>query len=156
MAGRWAALTGLRQHFPQFTRIATTPDGAVAGNGYAVPFALHHPGRGRPPDGGWDETLTWAHADLQAGTPPDTLGALSIWVAPGQRGTGLADRLLAAMKHAARTAGLDQLAAPVRPTRKHHEPHTPMADYARRTRPDGLPADPWLRTLYRFITHRVA
>ncbi|MER5625094.1 S8 family serine peptidase [Streptosporangium sp. NPDC002544] len=146
MAGRWAALTGLQQRFPQFTLIATDPDGAVVGSGQAVPFALHTPERGHLPDSGWDELLTWAYADLQVGTPPDALAALGIWVAPGQRGTGLADRLLAAMKSTARTAGLDQVAAPVRPTRKHHEPATPMAAYARRIRADGLPADPWLRT----------
>jgi hypothetical protein len=45
------------------------------------------------------------------------------------------------MKHTAQAAGL---VAPVRPTRKHEHPATPMADYARRTH--GLPAGPWLRT----------
>ncbi|MFC3986355.1 GNAT family N-acetyltransferase, partial [Streptosporangium jomthongense] len=154
LAGRWSALAGLQHRFPQFSLRAVAPDGTIVGSGHAIPFALHASERGgRLPDGGWDELLTWAFADLHHGTPPDSLGALSIWVAPDQRGTGLADRLLAAVKDAARTAGLDQVAVPVRPTRKHHEPHTPMADYAARTRPDGLPADPWLRTHIRAGGH---
>ncbi|MEZ7129060.1 S8 family serine peptidase [Nonomuraea sp. AD125B] len=147
LAGRWSVLAGLQTRFPQFVLRAVDPDGTIVGGGHAIPFALHTPERGgRLPDGGWDEMLTWAFADLHHGTPPDSLGALGIWVAPAQRGTGLAGRLLAAMKDTARTTGLHQVLAPVRPTRKHHEPHTPMADYAARTRPDGLPADPWLRT----------
>jgi GNAT superfamily N-acetyltransferase len=146
-AGRWAKATEFRQRLPQFTFHALDNQDGVVGGGQAVPFALHAPGRdGRLPDGGWDEILLWAYTDLQGGTPPDTLGALGIWVQPSHRGSGLADRLLAAMKDAARAAGLSQVAAPVRPTRKHEEPEVPMADYARRTRADGLPADPWLRT----------
>jgi hypothetical protein len=42
-------------------------------------------------------------------------------------------------------AGMYDLFGPVRPTRKHQDPHVPMADYALATRSDGLPADPWLR-----------
>ncbi|MGW4797293.1 hypothetical protein ACWEPC_33215 [Nonomuraea sp. NPDC004297] len=154
LAGRWSALAGLQRRFPQFALRAVAPDGTIVGGGHAIPFALHTTERGgRLPNGGWDELLTWAFADLHHGTPPDTLGGLGIWVAPAQRGTGLADALLAAMKDAARSADLSQVVIPVRPTRKHHEPHTPMADYAARTRPDGLPADPWLRTHIRAGGH---
>ena len=35
--------------------------------------------------------------------------------------------------------------APIRPTRKHLEPFTPIADYLARRRADGSPYDPWLR-----------
>ncbi|GAA3622873.1 hypothetical protein GCM10022419_130720 [Nonomuraea rosea] len=146
-AGRWAHAADLQQHFPQFTFYALDNDDVVVGSGQAVPFALHAPGRdGHLPDGGWDEILLWAYTDLQGRTPPDSLGGLGIWVTPDRRGTGLPDRLLTAMKTAARSAGLTQVVIPVRPTRKHEEPHTPMSEYAARTRPDGLPADPWLRT----------
>ncbi|MGN9846099.1 S8 family serine peptidase [Nonomuraea sp. H19] len=147
LAGRWSAQARLHEHFPQFTVLATDEGRQVIARGWGVPFALALPGRGKLPDGGWDDILTWAHADLQHGTAPDTLGLLAITVQPGHRGTGLPGRILAALKTAARTAGLAHVVAPVRPTRKHHEPHTPMADYALRTRPeDSLPADPWLRT----------
>ncbi len=147
LAGRWSLHARLQDRFPQFSVVATSADGQVIARGHGVPFALALPGRGRLPDGGWDDILTWAFADTQTGTPPDTLGLLAITVQPTHRGTGLPARVLAALKDAARTAGLTHVVAPVRPTRKHHEPHTPMADYATRTRPeDGLPADPWLRT----------
>ncbi|NJP92879.1 S8 family serine peptidase [Nonomuraea sp. FMUSA5-5] len=147
LAARWSAQVRLHERFPQFAVVATDDHGQVVARGAAVPFALMTPERGKLPDGGWDDLLTWAHADLQHATPPDTLGLLAITVQPDHRGTGLPARLLDALKTAARAAGLAHVAAPVRPTRKHHEPRTPMADYARRTRPeDGLPADPWLRT----------
>lgn len=58
-------------------------------------------------------------------------------------GRGLSYRMLSA-----RTAGRqghDALPAPVRPTAKHLDPRVPMAEYLRRCRDDGLPADPWVR-----------
>jgi GNAT superfamily N-acetyltransferase len=145
----------VQHRVPQYTFFALDTDDAVVGSGQAVPFALHTPERDdRLPDGGWDELLLWAFTDLHHETPPDSLGALGIHVVPGHRRTGLAGALLTAMKGAARTAGLTQLLVPVRPTRKHREPHTPMSDYARRTRTaDGLPADPWLRTHVRAGGH---
>lgn len=33
----------------------------------------------------------------------------------------------------------------MRPSAKHLEPRTPIEEYVRRLRPDGLPHDPWLR-----------
>ncbi|HLS40393.1 MAG TPA: N-acetyltransferase, partial [Ornithinicoccus sp.] len=41
--------------------------------------------------------------------------------------------------------GFHDLFAPVRPSRKSEDPWSTMADYASRTREDGLPVDPWLR-----------
>src|ERR1043165_7250545 len=52
----------------------------------------------------------------------------------------------AAMKANARARGFPDLYAPLRPNQKHLQPHTPMAQYVQRLRPDGLPADAWLRT----------
>ena len=50
------------------------------------------------------------------------------------------------MKANARARGFADLYAPLRPNQKHLEPHMPMAQYVQRLRPDGLPADAWLRT----------
>ena len=55
-------------------------------------------------------------------------------------------RILAALRAATRARGFHTLLAPVRPNHKHLEPATPMVEYAFRTRADGLPHDPWLRT----------
>jgi hypothetical protein len=53
--------------------------------------------------------------------------------------------MLGAMRAAAADRGFAEVVAPVRPSAKHREPHTPMPEYATRTREDGLPHDPWLR-----------
>ena len=50
------------------------------------------------------------------------------------------------MKANARARGVADLYAPLRPNQKHLQPHVSMADYVRELRPDGLPADAWLRT----------
>ncbi len=59
------------------------------------------------------------------------------------RGRGLSRRMLGAMRDAARAQGFRELVAPIRPTEKHREPHVPLAEYAARTREDGLPVDAW-------------
>jgi hypothetical protein len=49
------------------------------------------------------------------------------------------------MRVGAAAHGFSEVVAPVRLSAKHHEPHTPLGEYAARTRDDGLPHDPWLR-----------
>jgi hypothetical protein len=49
------------------------------------------------------------------------------------------------MRDNARLHGHTSLVAPVRPNGKDADPATPMEEYARRVRVDGLPTDPWLR-----------
>ena len=49
------------------------------------------------------------------------------------------------MALAARLAGLAPLVAPVRPSWKDRYPLTPIERYARWTRADALPFDPWMR-----------
>ncbi len=118
----------------------------VVGRAYSVPVAIErHPRRQGLPADGWDGIVRWAWLDQLTGRQPSHVSALEIMVAPPHRGTGLALRLLDAMKDAARSIGVSELVAPVRPSRKHEQPHTPMAEYANRTRGDGLPIDPWLR-----------
>ena len=120
--------------------------GQVVARAFAVPFAMGAQVR-RPalPAAGWDGVIRWAWLDELAGRAATHLSALEITVAPAHRGTGLADRLLEALKQSARDHGLPMLVAPVRPSRKHEEPRTPMQNYATRVRDDGLPFDPWLR-----------
>jgi hypothetical protein len=70
-------------------------------------------------------------------------------VAPSEQRRGLSATILQAMRATAAANGLTALIAPVRPTLKHRYPLTPMERYARWTRPDGLPFDPWLRVHWR-------
>jgi hypothetical protein len=53
------------------------------------------------------------------------------------------------MRSTAAAHGLTTLIAPVRPTLKHRYPLTPLDRYARWTRPDGSPFDPWVRVHWR-------
>lgn len=118
----------------------------VAGRALAVPFRLGDDvGRPLLPPNGWDGVVRWSWLDHLAGRRPNHLSALEITIAPEARGTGLAARFIERMKDGARRLGAVALVAPVRPSRKHLEPAEPMATYVARTRPDGLPEDPWLR-----------
>ena len=122
------------------------PDVAV-GRTFAVPFAFEDvPGRTELPDAGWDGVIRWAHQDRALGRPADALSALDITLLPSHRGRGACRLVLDALRERAAAFGYRRLFAPVRPTAKHLEPSTPMAEYVARSTSDGLPADPWLRT----------
>ena len=131
--------------FPDLVFVAEDPasPGVVAARGFAIPYAA----RATPfPDGGWDEVIRWGTEDALDGRPATPVSALEITVRPRYRGTGLAARMIEAMRDAAAARGAARLVAPVRPTGKSREPTAPMDDYVDRRRPDGLPEDPWLRT----------
>jgi GNAT superfamily N-acetyltransferase len=151
-------LRGVIDAFPHLNIVATA-DGVQVARGMAVPFALHTERRnGELPAAGWDRVLTWAFADIERGTAPDTVSALEISVHPDHLGTGLSHRMLAAMRDAAAAAGYAELVAPVRPNEKHKHIRQRMVDYIELTRDDGLPADAWLRTHVRAgaVLHSVA
>ncbi len=120
--------------------------GVMMARGYSVPFCLG-PQFERPalPDDGWDRAILWADRDAFAGRKPNAITALEITLHPTVAGTGFSSLMIAAMRENAARLGFTSLYAPVRPNRKHLEPHRPMADYACATREDGLPIDPWLR-----------
>jgi GNAT superfamily N-acetyltransferase len=132
--------------FPETCLVATGKDGSVVANAHAVQFLSGGAGRNALPAGGWEQVVVWAFADAVQEITPDTACALSISVAASYQGQGLARLMLGSLRDAARELGLASLVAPVRPTWKDHEPRTPMAEYAGRTREDRLPYDPWLRT----------
>ncbi|MEQ4715064.1 N-acetyltransferase [Nonomuraea sp. B19D2] len=97
------------------------------------------------PDDGWDGVIRSGWLARERGTRPDAISALEISVRRDLQGTGLSSVMLAAMRDHAARLGYRELVAPVRPNRKHLEPHTPMSEYAFRARADGLPHDAWLR-----------
>ena len=76
---------------------------------------------------------------------PDVLSALVAVVDRRRQGEGLSTLLLEAMRELAARSGFGSLIAPVRPTWKARYPLIPLERYARWTREDGLPFDPWLR-----------
>jgi hypothetical protein len=125
---------------------AERPEGPPVGRAFAVSFAFGEAvGRTDLPDAGWDGVIRWAHRDRLLGRATNAESALEITLLPSIRGRGGSHIVLRAMAERVRALGYKHFFAPVRPTVKHLEPLTPMAEYAARTRPDGLPADPWLR-----------
>ncbi|WP_030603407.1 GNAT family N-acetyltransferase [Streptomyces fulvoviolaceus] len=143
---------------PEFVLFAEDEQGEIVAHAHSVPFALDAEGRGELPARGWDEVLVWAFSDLRRGVRPDMVSAISIVVDPRLQGHGLSSRMLSAMRDNARAHGFREVVAPVRPSAKHLEPRTPIEEYARRVRPDGLPHDPWLRVHARAgaVIHAVA
>jgi len=116
------------------------------GRAFAVPFSFgEFPHRMELPDSGWDEVIRWAHQDRVLGRPMNAVSALEITLLPSHRGRGSSQVILDAMRGHVRALGYRHMFAPVRPTSKHLEPHTPMAEFVSRKDPTGLPADPWLR-----------
>jgi hypothetical protein len=116
----------------------------VVARAASVPFAWD----GDPaslPDTGWDEALRLCLLDSYAGRELTALCALEISVVPGRRARNLSGGTLAALADHARRCGFTDVVVPVRPSHKQDEPRLRMVEYLARTRPDGLPADPWLR-----------
>lgn len=130
-------------HYPQHQLVVLDGTEVVA-RAASVPFAWDGDPAGLP-DTGWDEALRSSMLDTYAGRSLTTLCALEVAVVPGKRGLDLSGRTLAAVAANARRHGYADVVVPVRPSHKHAEPRSPMAEYVARVREDGLPADPWLR-----------
>lgn len=130
----------LPSRFPDLQLVLLDGD-RVIGKGHAVAFHWPHEPAALP-DTGWDWVIVRAIWDQR---PPTLVSALEIAIDPAHQGAGRSRLLVEAMLGATRRRGLTDLVAPIRPSGKATEPDTPMAEYALRRRPDGLPADPWLR-----------
>ncbi len=118
----------------------------LLGRALSVPFAFGTDDRPELPDGGWDTVVRWADQDAFTGRTPNTVSALEMTLHPDASGRGVSAWVVEALKENAARQDFRELVAPVRPNQKHREPLTPMRDYVDRTRADGLPTDPWLRT----------
>lgn len=129
----------LYEVFPDFQLALLDRDELVA-ELHSVPT----PWDGSPEDrpAGWDEAFIRA---FESGREPNVLCALAIAVRPDQRGRRLSSRMLNEMRAAARSAGLRELIAPVRPTRKADYPLIPIERYMTWRRQDGKHFDPWIR-----------
>jgi GNAT superfamily N-acetyltransferase len=92
---------------------------------------------------GWDEAFTRA---FESEREPTVLCALAIAILPERRGEQLSSRMIDAMRQAARTHGLRELIAPVRPTLKERYPLIPIERFVGWRREDGTHLDPWIRT----------
>lgn len=128
--------------FADYQLLALDERGAIAGKLHAAPF-LWDGTDADLPAGGLDAIIRRAFAERAERAPAVSL--LEARIVPAHRGAGLSYRLLEAGRANAARLGARDVFAPVRPTGKAAEPHTPMAEYSARVRADGLPADAWLR-----------
>jgi GNAT superfamily N-acetyltransferase len=136
---------GYLEQYREFVLVASEihqPQKMVA-RACSVPFLWNLPDL---PEGGWDAVVMQANDTVTNKRSPNAVSALEITVHPDHQGTGLSKTMLIALRDNARRLGFEHLYAPVRPSHKHLEPLTPMAEYSARVREDGLPSDPWLRT----------
>ena len=98
---------------------------------------------------GWADSLVRAVDDYEAGRTPNTLVALEISIQPEYTGQGVSYTMIRAVRALAETRGYQAVIVAVRPSLKDRYPITPMERYARWTRADGAPFDPWLRAHWR-------
>jgi hypothetical protein len=129
--------------YPEFVMLGLDGDEVVA-RSFSVPFTWDGD-PGELPEGGWDWVIRRAVYDRLAGRTGNLVSALEITIQVERRGTGLAALMLGAMRRNVARLGFTDLVAPVRPNGKPNHPDEPMSVYCGRTRPDGLPEDPWLR-----------
>ncbi len=127
----------------QFSFVEPGTDNVIA-LGNCIPLAFD----GNPgdlPDTGWDWALDKGIRDHDTGVQPNILSALQIVVANDYRGQGVSTLAVNHMKNLGRAQGFKAMVAPVRPNSKSLYPLTPMEQFIRWQREDGLPFDPWLR-----------
>ncbi len=130
--------------FPEWQFLLRDPDdGTVLAEGHTIPVAWDGTDEGLGP--GIDATIAAGFALHNVGGRPTAVCALAAEIPPRHQGRRLSVDLLCAMSALGRAAGLPQLIAPVRPNLKERYPTIPIERYARWTRPDGAPFDPWVR-----------
>jgi hypothetical protein len=133
----------LMSEFAEYQVVLLGDDDRLLGAGQSVPFHWDGTHSGLP--NGWDEVLTQAMADHDAGRPPSASAALGVTMAAQALGKGLSHLVLRAMRDVAAANGLADLVAPVRPSLKASYPLIPIDQYLDWKLPDGRPFDPWVR-----------
>jgi hypothetical protein len=118
-----------------------TDEKLVLAEGHTIPVAWDGTDAGLGP--GIDAAI--ARGFTTSPAQATALCALAAEIPPEHRRRGLSEQILRAMAGLAREAGLANLIAPIRPNLKERYPTIPIERYARWTRDDGTPFDPWLR-----------
>jgi Acetyltransferase (GNAT) family len=137
----------VREWFADLNIILVEDDRDPVATGWAVPIRWTGDLADLP--AGYTDTTRRAVDSRESREQPDTLVICGAIVRPGRTGQGLAGQLLTALRDLAPQADCQRVLAPVRPTLKPVYPLTPIETFARWTRADGAPLDPWLRTHWR-------
>jgi hypothetical protein len=136
--------SGLYDEFAPFQFLLFDTEEQVAlAEGQTIPVSWDGTDAGLGP--GIDATIAGGFALAAQGGRPTALCALAAEIPPRNRERRLSRMLLEGMAGLAREAGLAHLIAPLRPNLKERYPTIPIERYARWTRADGTPFDPWLR-----------
>ncbi len=133
----------VESYFPQYD-VLLLDEGHVVAGGWGVP--IRWDGTTSTLPDGYDGALVSAVTGHEISVRSDTLAIMAAAVRADRQGTGLAGKALSVLRDRATAAGLKRVIAPVRPTLKSRYPLTPMENFARWTRDDGLHIDPWIRT----------
>ena len=133
--------------FADFNVVLVDDQDQIVAGGWGVPIPWSGE-VGDLPDG-WDGALELSVQGREQGADPNTLCAMATEVVATARGSGLSTAVLGELRRRARERGLPTMIAPARPTLKHRYPLVPIDRYARWTRADGTPFDPWIRTHWR-------
>jgi GNAT superfamily N-acetyltransferase len=130
----------MRTTFPELQFVLSDEDDdSLVAEGHTVAIPWDGTEQGLPD--GFDGIFELAFGD----EPKTALCAMAAEIWPSHQGAGLASKLLEAMADLGRSQGFQNLLAAVRPSWKARYPLAPIEEYARWTRADGLPFDPWLR-----------
>jgi GNAT superfamily N-acetyltransferase len=138
-----AHIERVEAYFPRYD-ILLLAGGEVVAGGWGVPMAWN--GKAADLPEGYDGAMVRAVEGHENSVEPDSLSVMAAAVKQGHQGKGLAGQVLTALRERAVADGLRRVVAPVRPTMKTRYPLTPMRQFARWTRGDGLHLDPWIRT----------
>lgn len=136
--------SGIFKRWPHLQFALLDDEGEMVGAGNALTFVWDGPAE-ELPDEGWNWVMHQAVLDQEAGQTPTAGSALSVTLAPDQRGKNLSAVMLRAMKLLLQDAGVSRFFAPVRPTTKWRYPITPMDEFISWKNAEGLPLDPWMR-----------
>jgi len=137
----------VREWFTDLNIILIDEDDVPVATGWGVP--IRWTGEIADIPSGYTDATRRAVEGRERGAQPDTLVICGGIVSPARTGQGLAGELIRVLRELAPAAGAQKVIAPVRPTLKPQYPLTPIETFARWTRPDGAPLDPWLRTHWR-------
>jgi GNAT superfamily N-acetyltransferase len=137
-------ISRIEEYFPRYD-VLLLDDGQVVAGGWGVPIRWDGTTADLP-DGGYDGALATAVGGHENSVPADTLCIMAAAVRADRQAGGLAGKTLTALRERATAAGLERVIAPVRPALKSRYPLTPMENFARWVRDDGLHIDPWIRT----------
>jgi hypothetical protein len=138
----------LYEDFPEFQFILVDEEsGEALAEGHTIPCRWDGTPEGLP--GGIDGVVEDGFRLASDGGTATTLCALAIEIPPRNQARRLSPVMLAAMRSIAEREGFADLIAPVRPNWKDRYPITPIEDYVRWLRADGLPFDPWIRVHHR-------